>query len=102
MVDVDGSPIVLHVHEANIQDGDGAPDLIAVVAKTKDSKGFTVLYRHWVVEWTFAWMGRCRRLAKDFERSEISLLAWATPAACRFMMRRVAQQACVIHAAYTA
>ena len=31
------------------------------------AKGFELLPRRWVVECTFAWLGRCRRLAKDFE-----------------------------------
>ena len=55
------------------------------------SKGFTVLYRRWVVERTFAWMGRCRRLAKDVERTLASSLAWVKLAGCRFLMRRVAR-----------
>jgi len=45
-----------------------------IVLKPKDSKGFQVLFRRWVVERTFAWMGRCRRLSKDCERG-----AWRVP-----------------------
>ena len=66
---------------------------LEIVKKPKDVKGFTVLYRRWVVERTFAWMSRCRRLAKDYERSLESSLAWAQLAACRFMMRRIARAA---------
>ena len=66
---------------------------LEIVKKPKDVKGFTVLYRRWVVERTFAWMSRCRRLAKDCERSLESSLAWAQLAACRFMMRRIARAA---------
>ena len=66
---------------------------LEIVKKPKDIKGFTVLYRRWVVERTFAWMSRCRRLAKDYERSLESSLAWAQLAACRFMMRRIARAA---------
>ena len=128
-VDTEGSPIVLSVHPADIQDRDaavdvlvdllrkapgiskvfadggyggpklrdalasrGLPDLIEVVEKPKDVREFTVLPRRWVVERTFAWMGRCRRLAKDFERTEASSLAWARLAACRFLVRRVARE----------
>ena len=61
---------------------------LEIVKKTKDVKDFKVLYRRWVVERTFAWMSRCRRLAKDYERSLESSLAWAQLAACRFMMCR--------------
>ncbi|MXX88283.1 MAG: transposase [Boseongicola sp. SB0677_bin_26] len=51
------------------------------------------LYRRWVVERTFAWMSRCRRLAKDFERTLASSVAWAQLAACRFPARRLARNA---------
>ena len=37
-------------------------------------------------------MGRCRRLAKDVERTLASLLAWVKLAGCRLMMRRVARR----------
>ena len=69
----------------------GLPELLEIVVKPKGKQGFTVLSRRWVVERTFAWLGRCRRLAKDFERTLASSLAWVKLAACRFMMRRVAR-----------
>ena len=69
----------------------GHADLLEIVGKPKHIKAFTVIYRRWVVERTFAWMSRCRRLAKDFERSLASALAWAQLAASRFLMRRVAR-----------
>ena len=77
----------------------GISGLIEIVPKPKGAKGFTVLYRRWVVERTpdqvrgrlFAWMGRCRRLAKDVERTLASSLAWVKLAGCRFLMRRVAR-----------
>ncbi len=127
-VDVEGNPIVVHVHPADVQDRDGAPDVIVdlpgkargvskvfadggyrgsklrdrlkdltlpdileIVGKPKETAGFTVIRRRWVVARTFAWMGRCRRLARDFERSLESSLAWVQLAACRFLMRRVAR-----------
>ena len=71
----------------------GIGTVLEIVKKPKDVKGFTVLHRRWVVERTFAWMSRCRRLAKDCERSLESSLAWAQLAACRFMMRRIARAA---------
>ncbi len=88
-VDVEGTPIAMTVHEASVQDRDGAPDVIEelmnkapaveklwadggyqgpklqarlaemglgealeIIEKPKDIKGFTVLYRRWVVERT--------------------------------------------------
>ena len=72
--------------------GHGLGPVLAIVQEPKEIKGFTVLCRRWVVERTFAWMSRCRRLAKDHERSLESSAAWAQLAACRFLMRRVARE----------
>ena len=69
----------------------GVSELIEIVPKPKGTQGFTVWSRRWVVERTFAWMGRCRRLAKDVGRTLASALAWVKLAGCRFMMRRVAR-----------
>jgi transposase len=40
---------------------------IEIIKRPNAAEGFVVLARRWVVERTFAWPGRCRRLAKDFE-----------------------------------
>lgn len=37
-----------------------------IVRRTDKAKGFEVLPRRWVVERTFTWLGRCRRLVKDW------------------------------------
>lgn len=42
--------------------------ILEIVSRPKDQKGFVVLPRRWVVERTFAWLGRYRRLSKDYER----------------------------------
>jgi putative transposase len=41
--------------------------VIDTVKRSEGSKGFVVLPKRWVVERTFAWLGRCRRLSKDYE-----------------------------------
>ena len=40
---------------------------VEIVKRSGQAKTFVVLPRRWVVERTFAWLGRCRRLAKDWE-----------------------------------
>jgi transposase len=45
-------------------------------AATQGVKGFQLLPRRWVVERTFAWFGRRRRLAKDFEGAAATEAAW--------------------------
>jgi len=64
---------------------------IEIVKRTDKAKGFEVLPRRWVVERTFAWLGRCRRLAKDFERSIESAQAWIFIANIRMLTRRLAR-----------
>lgn len=44
--------------------------------KAKKKKGFVLLPRRWVVERSFAWMGRFRRLARDYERLSATLAGW--------------------------
>ena len=117
----------LVVHEASIQDRDGAPCVLAtirsrypwlrhifadggyageklrtalkrigewkieIIKRSDTAKGFEVLPRRWVVERTFAWLGRCRRLAKDFKATIASAVAWALVAHIRTLMRRLAR-----------
>jgi transposase len=54
---------------------------------------FTVLKRRWVVERTFAWMGRYRRLSKDYEYLTASSEAMLYLAMMRLMLRRLARNA---------
>jgi putative transposase len=53
--------------------------------------GFRVLPRRWVVERTFAWLGRNRRLSKDYEARPTSEEAWIYAASCRLLLRRLAR-----------
>jgi len=40
---------------------------LEIVKRSKDTKGFEILSQRWVVERTFCWFNRFRRLSKDFE-----------------------------------
>ena len=63
--------------------------VIEIVRRIDGEPGFKVLPRRWVVERTFAWLGRCRRLAKDFEASIESAVAWTLIAHIRRLTRRL-------------
>jgi transposase len=54
---------------------------------------FTVLRRRWVVERTFAWVGRYRRMSKDYEYLTESSEAMIHLAMTRLMLRRLALKA---------
>jgi len=62
-----------------------------IIKRSNATKGFEVLPRRWVVKRTFAWLGRCRRLAKDFERTIASAEAWIFVANIRLLTRRIAR-----------
>ncbi len=58
-----------------------------VVKQTKAKRGFVLLPRRWVVERTFGWLGRFRRLARDYERLTTTLEAWHWVAAMLLLLR---------------
>ena len=64
---------------------------IEIIKRSDAAKGFEVLPRRWVVERTFAWLGRSRRLAKDWEKSIASAEAWVFIAHIRLLTRRLAR-----------
>ena len=64
---------------------------IEIIQRSDTAKGSVLLPRRWVVEPTFAWLGRRRRLAKDWERSIGSSTAWAHIASIRMLTRRTAK-----------
>lgn len=70
---------------------DCGPWTIEIVERPAGVKGFQLLPRRWVVERTFAWLGRCRRLAKDFEATIESATAWILVANLRLLSRRLAR-----------
>jgi transposase len=58
-------------------DGVSAEDVELVVVKHPEARsGFVLLPRRWVVERTFAWLGRFRRLARDYELLAETLAGW--------------------------
>jgi len=127
IIDTCGFLVFILVHAADIQDRDGAVEVLKairfrfpwlrhvfadggyageklrsalrgngewtmeIIKRSDTAKGFEVLPRRWVVERTFAWLGRCRRLAKDWERSIESSTAGATIASIRVLTRRIAR-----------
>ena len=126
LTDTGGLLVAAQVHTADIQDRDGAPDLlvsirhsfpwlrhifadggyagdklrdamagrgdwtIEIIKRSDTAKGFVPLPRRWVVERTLAWLGRNRRLAKDFEKTLESSTAWLFMASVQLMTRRLA------------
>ncbi len=64
---------------------------VEIIKRSDTAKGFEVLPRRWVVERTFAWLGRCRRLAKDWEKTIASAEAWLLIAHIRLVTRRLAR-----------
>ena len=96
------------VHPADVQDRDGArqvlrtaqrPKMEKVVANTgrwtlqivkrSDAHHFVVLPKRWIVERTIAWISRNRRLARDFERYARTVAAFVRLAMIRIMLRRL-------------
>ncbi len=125
MVDTLGLMLAIVVHPGDVQDRDGArellrhtrrrfpfieviyadgayqgPKMAATVAKTgawridivkrNNVPRFAVLPKRWIVERTFAWISRNRRLARDFERHVRSVVAFIRLAMIRIMLRRLA------------
>lgn len=64
---------------------------IEIVTRTQTFGTFKPEPRRWVVERTFAWLGRNRRLAKDFEATIASAEAWVMVASVRLLTRRLAR-----------
>lgn len=65
-------------------------ELNVEIAKRPDqAKGFMVLPKRWVVERTFVWLNRCRRLAKDWECLNRKARAYVLLASIRLMVRRL-------------
>ena len=125
-VDTSGLLLGIAVHAADLQDADGAWDLLRkikplycwlqavfadsiydrlaallaclllgltliIVRRIAGATGFVVLPRRWVVERTLGWLGRWRRLAKDYEELPEVSEAMVTVAMIRLMLHRLAR-----------
>src|SRR5271166_5155306 len=124
LVDTLGLLLAVVVHPANVQDRDGARELLRTarrsfpfiervfadagyqgakmakvvadtgcwaieIVKRSDLHKFVVLPKRWIVERTFAWISRYRRLARDFERYAATVAAFVLLAMIRIMLRRL-------------
>src|SRR6202030_3945567 len=93
-------PWLRHLFADSVYNG---PNLRDALAKFGDwtleivkraAAGFHLRPRRWVVERTFAWLNRNRRLAKDFEASVASAKAWVYIASVQLLIRRLASPLC--------
>jgi transposase len=76
---------VFHGGLANVM-----PSLVTEIVRRCDlARGFVVLPNRWIVERTIGWLGRCRRLAKDWENRNHSALAFLRLASIRLMLRKL-------------
>jgi putative transposase len=62
---------------------------LEIVQPPKGQKGFTVLPKRWVVERTFAWLGKYRRLSKDYEQLPSVSESWIYVSMIHLMLRRL-------------
>jgi len=65
------------------------PWILEIVKRSDDMTGFQVLPKRWIVERTFAWFGRYRRLSKDYETLPESSEAVIYLAMIHLMLRRL-------------
>jgi transposase len=66
---------------------------VEIVKRSDTAGGFKVLPKRWLVERTFAWLNRCRRLAKDFENLSRNALTFIRLASIRLMLRKLCNPA---------
>ncbi len=62
---------------------------IEIVKRSDQAKGFVTPPKRWIVERTIAWLNRCRRLAKDWENLNVTVLVFLRLASIRLMLRRL-------------
>ena len=82
--------IIIIGNGASMGPGAGLIGVLEIVERDEDQDGFEVLPRRWVVERTFAWLGRYRRLSKDYERTIRSSEGMIYLASIHTMTKRLA------------
>ena len=63
---------------------------LVIVKRPRHTRGFQVLQWRWIVERTFGWLNRSRRLSKDFEALPATTETWIRIAMIQLMVRRLA------------
>ena len=66
---------------------------LVIVKRPRHTQGFQVLQWRWIVERTFGWLKRSRRLSKDFEALPETTETWIRIAMIQLMVRRLAARA---------
>jgi transposase len=66
-----------------------APLRLEIVKRSDSAKGFMVLPKRWIVERTFGWLSRSRRLCKDYETQTSHSQAMVLIAMCHLMLKRL-------------
>ncbi len=74
--------------------GQNAEYALEIVSRPAGARGFVLLPRRWTAERTFAWLGRCRRLSKDYERRTDTSAAMAQISMIHLMVRRLKPSSC--------
>lgn len=64
--------------------------VLDIVLRSDDVKGFEVLPKRWIVERTFAWLGRYRRLSKDYEQLLENSQGMVLRASIHHLLKRLA------------
>jgi putative transposase len=67
---------------------------LEIVKRPEGTKGFLLLPKRWIVERTFAWLGRYRRLSKDYEYLTQTSETMIRVAMIHLMVRRLARLTC--------
>jgi putative transposase len=66
------------------------PWKLEIVSRPRAATGFVVIPKRWVAERTFAWLGRCRRLSKDYERRTDSSESMVRLSTIHLLLKRLA------------